>query len=168
MIEIFKDRVEKDIFKPNHDPYRNPQFLVKKKKKDKYCLINIIMEINRVIIKNINLPPSINEFFEEFIKYIIVSLIDFFSSYDQIKLDEKSRNLTTFHTPIGLLRMTTLSYEATNSVTQFARIIIKILQEYIPRLYFLFLDDIGVKGSKIRYDDVRIFSDIRRFILEYI
>ncbi len=141
---------------------------MKKKEKSKYRLINIIMKINRVTVKNTNLPPSINEFFKKFVGYIIIFLIDFFSSYNQIKLDERSRDLTTFHTPIELLRMTTLPQKTTNSITQFARITTKILQKYISRLYFPFLDNIGVKGFKIRYDDIRVFSNIRRFILEHI
>jgi len=82
VIEMLKDRVEKDIFKLSYGPYRNPWFLVKKKEKGKYRLINITIKINRVIIRDTNLPPSINEFFKEFIGYIIASLIDFFSGYD--------------------------------------------------------------------------------------
>jgi len=107
-----------------------------------------------VIIKNANLPPSINEFSKEFINYIITSLIDFFSSYNQIKLGKKNKNLTTFHIPIGLLRMIILPQKTINSVTQFARIIIKMLQKHIPRLYFPFLDNISIKGPKTRYNDV--------------
>ncbi len=79
---MLKDRVEKDIFKPSYGPYRNPWFLVKKKEKGKYRLINTAMEINRVIIRDTNLPPSVNKFFKEFVGYIIAFLIDFFSSYD--------------------------------------------------------------------------------------
>ena len=105
---MFKDRVEKGIFESSHDSYRNPWFLVKKKKKNKYRLVNVVMEINRVIIKNTNLPPSINEFFKKFAECIIASLIDFFSGYDQIELDEKSRDLIIFYTLIGLPRMITL------------------------------------------------------------
>src|SRR6266498_5221298 len=168
VIEILKNRVKKDIFKLNYGPYRNPWFLIKKKEKSKYRLINITIKINRVIIRNTNLPPSVNEFFKKFTEYIIVFLIDFFSSYNQIKLNKKSKDLTTFHTPIELLRIITLPQEVINSVTQFARIIIKILQKYIPRLYFPFLDDIGVKEFKIRYDDTRVFFGIRRFILEHV
>ena len=82
MIEIFKDRVKKDIFKPSYGPYRNPWFLVKKKEKSKYRLVNVIIEINRVIVKDINLPLSINKFFKEFAGYIIAFLIDFFSNYN--------------------------------------------------------------------------------------
>ncbi len=109
MIEMLKDRVKKGIFKPSYNPYLNPWFLVKKKKKGKYRLINIIIEINRVIVRDANLPPFIDEFFKEFVGYVIVFLIDFFSSYNQIELNKKSRDLTTFHTPIGLLKMITLS-----------------------------------------------------------
>jgi|SRR6266536_3268656 len=108
MIEMLKDRVEKDILKPSYGPYRNPWFLVKKKEKGKYRLINTTIEINRVIVRDVNLPPSVDEFFKEFAGYIIASLIDFFSGYDQIELDEKSRDLTAFYTSIGLLKMTTL------------------------------------------------------------
>ncbi len=50
VIEIFKDRVEKGVFKLSYNPYRNPWFLMKKKEKGKYRLINIVIEINRVII----------------------------------------------------------------------------------------------------------------------
>src|SRR6266511_2331519 len=105
MIEMFKNRVKKDMLKLNHNLYRNPWFLVKKKEKGKYRLINTTIKINRVIVKDTNFPPSVNEFFKEFTDYIIASLIDFFSSYNQIKLDEKSRNLTAFYTFIKLLRM---------------------------------------------------------------
>ncbi len=55
---------------------------MKKKEKGKYPLINITMKINRVIIRDANLPPSVNEFFKEFAEYIIASLIDFFSNYN--------------------------------------------------------------------------------------
>ena len=79
MIEMLKNRVEKGIFKLSYGPYRNPWFLIKKKEKGKYRLINTTIKINRVIIRDINLPPSINEFFKKFVRYIIAFLIDFFS-----------------------------------------------------------------------------------------
>ena len=80
-----------------------------------------------MIIRNTNLPPSVNEFFKKFTEYIIAFLIDFFSNYNQIKLNKKSKDLTTFHTPIKLLKITTLPQRTTNSVAQFARITTKIL-----------------------------------------
>ncbi len=105
IIEMFKNRIKKGVLKLNYNSYRNPWFLVKKKKKGKYRLINIIIEINRVIVRDANFPPSINEFFKKFTDYIIAFLIDFFSNYDQIKLNKKSRDLIAFYISIGLLRM---------------------------------------------------------------
>jgi len=61
----------------------------KKKKKSKYRLDNVAIKINRVIVKDTNLPPSINKFFKEFAGYIIAPLIDFFSGYNQIKFNKK-------------------------------------------------------------------------------
>jgi len=81
---------------------------MKKNEKGKYRLVNVAIEIIRVIIKNINLSLSVNEFSEKFINYIITFLIDFFSDYDQIEFNERNRDLTIFHIPIGLLKMITL------------------------------------------------------------
>ena len=64
------------------------------------------MEINWVIIRDGNLSPAINEFSEEFSNYTITSFINFFSGYDQVELDERFRNLTSFYTSIGFYRMT--------------------------------------------------------------
>ncbi len=74
------------------------------------------MKINRIIIRDGNLPPTINKFSEEFSNYTITSFINFFSGYNQIKLDERSKNLTSFHTPIKFYRMTTLPQNAINLV----------------------------------------------------
>jgi hypothetical protein len=40
------------------------------------------MEMNRVTIKDINMPPLADEFAEEFSGYAIISLVNFFSKYD--------------------------------------------------------------------------------------
>ena len=95
-------------------------------------------------------------------------MIDFFSRYDQIELDAKSRDLTGFQTPIGLLRMTTLPQGATNSVAQFVRIVTKILEDLIPEDCLPFLDDIGVKGPLSTYDDKEVIPGIRQYVLEHI
>ena len=54
-----------NILKPCHRPYKNPWFLIRKKS-GKYKLINSATNINKVIIKDVNLPPLLNEFIKEF------------------------------------------------------------------------------------------------------
>jgi hypothetical protein len=60
------------------------------------------MKINKVIVWDINLPPSINKFSKEFISIQISSLLDIFLGYNQVSLVKDSRNLTAFITLLGL------------------------------------------------------------------
>jgi hypothetical protein len=66
------------------------------------------MKMNRVIIRDANMPPSADEFAEEFFGYAVTSLINFFFKYDQVELDFLSRDIIAFMTSLGLLKMTTL------------------------------------------------------------
>jgi hypothetical protein len=77
--------------------------LVKKKKPREYRLINLAIYLNIVMRRNANLLPSINKFIDEFTGYYITSLVDLYSSYNQILLHPKSRDLTAFFTPLRLL-----------------------------------------------------------------
>jgi hypothetical protein len=82
VIEMLNDRIKKNILKRSENPYRNLWFLAKKKDKISYRLVNITMKMNRVIIRDTNMPPSADEFAEKFFGYAIISLINFFSKYD--------------------------------------------------------------------------------------
>jgi hypothetical protein len=82
VIKMLNDRIKRDILKKSESPYRNSWFLAKKKNKISYRLVNAVMEMNRVTIKDINMFPSADEFAEKFFKYTIISLINFFSGYD--------------------------------------------------------------------------------------
>ena len=167
VIEMLNNRVDKGMLEPCHGPYRNLWFLIKKKD-GKYRLVNHAVEFNKMTIRDANLPPAVNSFSEKFTNYAVTSLIDFFSDYDQIKLDIKFRNITAFITPIGLFRQTIFPQRITNSITQFVRIVIKILQKYIPRVYLLFINNIGVKGPRTTYNNEKATPDIRRYMLEHI
>ncbi len=71
-------------------------------------------------------------------------------------------------TPLDLMRMTTLPQGATNSVAQFVRIVLKILAPHLQDRAKLFLDDVGVKRSKTKYNNEELTSGIRGYILEHI
>jgi hypothetical protein len=108
VIEMLNDRIKKGILEKSEGPYRNPWFLAKKKNKISYRLINTAMKMNRVTIKNANMPPSADEFAEKFFGCAIISLINFFSGYDQVELNFLSRDMTAFMIPLRLFKMTTL------------------------------------------------------------
>ena len=89
-------------------------------------MINAIMNMNEMIIRDVNLSFNIEKFLKEFANMLITSLIDFFFNYDQITLAEKCRNLTTFMTSFKLLKMIKLSQKIINLIVQFVRMIIEI------------------------------------------
>jgi hypothetical protein len=48
------------------------------------------------------------------------------------------------------------------------RIIIRILKDYFLHLYWPFINDISIKGSRTTYNNEKILLGIKRFILKYI
>ena len=81
IIEILKNRISKEILKRSDSFYRNPWFLVKKID-DNYRLINATMKMNRITVRDANMPSNADEFLEKFAGCAVISLINFFSEYD--------------------------------------------------------------------------------------
>jgi transposase InsO family protein len=166
--DMVQQRLTRGVLELSKSPYSNPWFLVKKKDKG-YRLINNAVNINRVTVRDANLPPNPDEFSEEFAGCHIVSLIDFFSGYDQVELHEESRPLTAFYTPThGLVQQCTLPMGTTNSVAEFVRVVTKILQDLIPKACMPYMDDIAVKGPKDSYNVETMIEGVRRFVGEHI
>ena len=168
VVKMLLERLERGVLEKCSGPYRNPWFLVAKKAAGTYRLINAAMKMNSVTLRDANLPPSVDEFSEEFAGCQVASLIDFFSGYDQLDLDVRSRDMTAFMTPLGLLRMTTPPQGATNSVAQFVRVVMTILEDLFPGVAMPFMDDIGVKGPYSDYGGEMTLPGIRRFVYEHI
>ena len=59
-------------------------------------MINIAMNMNKIIIRDVNLSFNVEKFLKEFAKICIVFLINFFFEYNQVILIKKSRDLTAF------------------------------------------------------------------------
>ena len=113
---MLKERLNRRVLEYSRGLYKNLWFLVKKKKPGEYRLINLAIYLNIIIRRDANLPPSINKFIDEFMGYYITSLVDLYSSYNQILLYPKSRDLTVFFTPLRLLRNIILLQGAINSI----------------------------------------------------
>jgi len=150
VIKMVQARIDRGTLELCKSQYRNPYFLVAKKDRD-YRLINNAQKMNKVTIRDANPPPNPDELAEEFAGCCIMSLVDFFSGYDQIELDVRSRDITAFYTPLGLVRQCTLPMGATNSVAEFVRCMTKICRDHIPGRCMPYLDDICIKGPKTEY-----------------
>ena len=89
-------------------------------------MINAIMNINEIIIRDVNLSFNVKKFLKKFANMLITLLIDFFFDYDQITLTKKCRDLTTFMISLKLLKIIKLSQKVINSIVQFVKMIIEI------------------------------------------
>lgn len=89
--DMARERLKHGILEYGHGPYRNPWFLVPKKKPGTYRWVTAANLTNSVTIRDPNLPPDGDDFVEEFSGIAMTSLIDFFSGYDKIPLAKEDR-----------------------------------------------------------------------------
>jgi hypothetical protein len=166
--EMIKNRIKNDVLEFCYEFYRNTWFFVKKKKKEKYRLINVALKINRVTIRDANLFFTIDEFSEKFANCAIALFVNLFFDYDQLSLIEKCPDMIVFMTSFDLMRMITIFMSAINLMIQFVRVINKIIVDHVFHHALFFMDNIKVKKSKITYNNEFIFSQIRRWVMKHI
>src|SRR6266516_4141866 len=68
-----KEKLAYGIVELSQGPYRSRYFLVAKKKPDEYHFINDVQPLNKVTIRDSGMPPSVDEFSEDFAGYPIVT-----------------------------------------------------------------------------------------------
>ena len=80
-------------------------------------------------------------------------MFDLFWGFDARKIHPKSRDLTAFMTPLGLLQITSLPTGFTNSPAEFQKCMVMVLQDEIPHTANIFIDDLPIKGPATQYLD---------------
>jgi len=102
-------------------------------------------------------------------------MFDLYVGYDERLLSEELRDLTTFQTPYGALRLVTLPMGWTNSVPIFHDDVMEILKPEIPEYTIPYIDDVPVRGPATRYqttdgtyETIPENPGIRRFVWEHI
>lgn len=155
-------------FEPTTASYRAALFAVMKKNGTVRLVLDL-QPLNSVSIRDSALPPRTDDFAEKFVGFAIYGIADLFSGFDARMLALISRPLTAFHSIEGPKQQCTLPMGFTNSVQEFQRCVQHTLQAEIPHYANNFLDDIGIKGPKSRYNDEPIPENpnIRKFIYEY-
>ncbi|KAK4701376.1 hypothetical protein P7C70_g4857, partial [Phenoliferia sp. Uapishka_3] len=168
ILELFKARMEEGLYERSSSAYSGRWFVVAKKD-GKFRIVHDLQPLNAVTIRDAGLPPVIEDFIEDFTGRACLGLMDVFGGFDQRDLAEASRDLTTFNTPWGAVRLTKLPTGATTSVAEFQGAMVHILAEEIPEYAGVFVDDVGIKGPKSTYNDEKVpwNPNIRRFIWEY-
>jgi transposase InsO family protein len=171
MEQIYK-KLSTGVYELSNSSYRSRIFTVAKKS-GAIRIVHDLQKLNSVTIKDAGLPPPIEQFAEWYAGKSIYTLMDIYVGYDHRILDERSRDLTTFQTPIGTFRLTSLPMGWTNSVPIFQGDVAFILRdEYNTARNFI--DDIPVAGPSTRYElpeggyeTIPENPGIRRFVWEH-
>ena len=169
-----KEKIKAGVYEPSHASYRSRWFCVLKKN-GSLRIVHNLQPLNGVTICEAGVPPILDEFVESFTGRVIFSVLDMFWGFHARMLDPTSHDLTSFMTPLGLLGITTLPMGFTNSPAEFQACMIFILQQEIPEVANVFIDDIPIKGPTTYYKDqdgnpetIPGNKGIRRFVWEHI
>ena len=131
--------------------------------------------LNAVTIAHSGVPPATEELAEHFAGRACGGTLDLYVGYDERVLAEESRDMTTFQTPFGAMRLVMLPMGWTNSVPIFHDDVTHMLQPEIPEITKPYIDDVPVRGPESTYQDergeyetIRENPGIRRFIWEHL
>lgn len=81
------------------------------------------------------------------------TIFDLFWGFDARKVHPASQNLTAFMTPLGLLQITSMPMGFPNSPAEFQKCMVFILQDEVPHVANIFIDDLPIKGPTTQYLD---------------
>ncbi|KAG0440354.1 Retrovirus-related Pol polyprotein from transposon [Dictyocoela muelleri] len=84
-----------DIIEENRSPYASPSFLIEKKNRELRLVVDYRI-VNNYIKDDISLIPKIFENLYKIEKSKFFTKIDLKNGFNQIKIDENSRNITSF------------------------------------------------------------------------
>lgn len=174
VIELLKDKIKAGVYEPSQSSYRSSWFCVRKKTANSLRIVHDLQPLNEVSIKDAGVPPKLDDFVEPFAGAQCYTVFDLFCGFDARKLALESRDLTTFLTPLGPMRLTSMPMGYTNSPAEFQQSMVFIIQPEIPDTANIFIDDLPIKGPKTQYLDGQgkpeVLPDnpgIRRFIWEH-
>jgi transposase InsO family protein len=173
VITLLREKIDAGVYEPSQASYRSKWFCVLKKN-GSLRIVHDLQPLNAVSIRDAGIPPVLDDFVEPFAGRSIYTVFDLYWGYDARKVDPSSRDLTTFQSPIGPLRITSMPMGYTNSVSEFQACTTFVLQDEIPSVTNVFIDDIPIKGPVSRYEDENGNPEtipgnpgIRRFVWEH-
>ena len=174
IIQLLKEKIDAGVYEETQSSYRSRWFCVQKKNGE-LRMVHDLQKLNGVTIRDTGVPPILDEFVEAYAGRSVYSVLDMYWGFYARTLDPKSRDMTAFQTPLGVLRITSLPMGFTNSPSEFQACMVFILQDEIPKVANVFIDDIPIKGPVSRYlspdgreECITENPGIRQFMWEHI
>lgn len=173
--KLVQKKIDAGVYEPSNASYRSRWFTVAKKDGKSLRLVHSLEPLNAITIAHSGVPPAAEELASKYAGRACGGMLDLYVGYDERLLDEGSRDMTTFQTPLGALRLVTLPMGWTNSVPIFHEDVVFILKPEIPEFTTPYIDDVPIRGPKTRYEKedgtqetIPENSGIRKFVWEHI
>jgi hypothetical protein len=174
VVAIIKDKINSGVYEPSSSSYNSRWFCVLKKDGTSLRLVHSLEPLNAITIKDAAAPPYTDVIAEDFAGRAIYTTLDLYVSFDQRQLHPNSRDLTTFTTPLGAQRLGVIPMGWTGSPAILQGDVTHMLRPEIPEVTVPFMDDLGAKGPKTRYEledgtyeTIPENPGIRRFVWEH-
>jgi hypothetical protein len=175
VVDIIRTKIVAGVYEDSNSSYRSRWFTVLKKDGKALRIVHDLRPLNEVTVQDSSVPPITEQYAESFAARGCYSLLDLFVSFNQRTLDERCRDLTTFQTPLGAKRLTSIPMGYTNATQIMHADVSFILRDEIPHITIPFIDDVPVKGPVTRYlqedgtyETIPQNPEIRRFIWEHL
>ena len=142
----------------------NPVLVLKKNKK--WCMCIDYTSLNKACPKDPFALPRIDQVIDSTVGCELLSFLDAYSGYHQIKLDPANRLKTAFITPFEAFCYLTMTFGLRNAGATFQRCMQKCLLKQLGRNAHVYVDDIVVKTKKrvtLLEDLKETFENLRRF-----
>ena len=106
------------------------------------------------------MSPPLKKFTKEFTEIQIISLINLISKFNQFTLNVINRDLIKFQILLEFLRNCTVLQKKINLIIQFQRVINLILNNLIPKIAKIFINNINIKNPLNYYKNKKILPKI--------
>ena len=116
-------------------------------KKDDLRICLDMRQVNKAVLREHYPLPTFEELLHKLLECKIFSKLDIKQAYYQLELDESCRHITTFITPLGLMRYKRLLFGLSSAPEIFQKVM-----EFIIR---------GLGGVLIYIDDIIMFAQTR-------
>lgn len=167
-----KKLIDNELVEPSVSPYNSPVILVPKKSntnEKKWRLCIDYSRVNKKIIADRYPMPRIDDILEGLGRAIYFSIMDLYSGFHQVPIEESSREITSFNTSQGAYRWKVLPFGLSISPNSFQRMMNIAFTGLTPEKAFLYVDDIIVIGrsEKHHFHNLKtVFERLRQYNLK--
>ena len=119
-----------------------------KKANGKWRMCVDFMDLNRACPKDSYPLPRIDNLVDSTARHKLLSFMDAFSGYNQIRMEETNQEKTSFVTSQGLFCYKVMSFRLKNTGATYQRLMNKMFTHQIGRNVQVYIDDMLVKSIR--------------------